>query len=174
VVGGRRGRAQRGRDFADYGFKIIGQVSAPPETEQEKLRTSLASYSGWQFGQEYLSGKMTFSASAWSHSGAAERIASPPIQVQTPAATSRTIIGEHAAEHGERPAGMRLRTSLAGRCSATPALRRSGMIRCDEQLRFQSFPVAVSRARERAFGAHVTHDAGETPPGLSYRLSGDG
>ncbi|HEX9520062.1 MAG TPA: hypothetical protein VF940_28280 [Streptosporangiaceae bacterium] len=46
----------RGRDFADYGFKIIGQVPAPPETEQEKLGTSLASYSGWQFWQEYLRG----------------------------------------------------------------------------------------------------------------------
>jgi hypothetical protein len=47
----------RGRDFADHGFKLIGQAPAPPETEQEQLRTSLASYSGWQFWQEYLRGQ---------------------------------------------------------------------------------------------------------------------
>jgi len=47
----------RGRDFADHGFKLIGQAPAPPETEQETLRTSLASYSGWQFWQEYLRGQ---------------------------------------------------------------------------------------------------------------------
>ncbi len=48
---------RRGRDFADHGFEIIGQVPAPPETAQEQLRTSLASYSGWQFWQEYLNGQ---------------------------------------------------------------------------------------------------------------------
>jgi hypothetical protein len=48
---------KRGRDFADHGFQVIGQVLAPPETEQDRLKTSPASYSGWQFWQEYLNGQ---------------------------------------------------------------------------------------------------------------------
>lgn len=45
---------RRGRDFADHGFGIIGQMPAPSATEQARLKTSLAAYSDWQFWQEYL------------------------------------------------------------------------------------------------------------------------
>jgi hypothetical protein len=44
---------RRGHDFADCDFALIGHVPAVPEIDQQRLTSSVGSYSSWVFWQGY-------------------------------------------------------------------------------------------------------------------------